>query len=200
METQGWLSPLWHNPLPEILEVVRESAGKLTSYWSCHLSQQPSPPISEILSSSKGVSSESLNSTYLHPLGRAAGGQWLRTSFFLPPGGKTVPLQPKGPFLQSEGKEPCSVLLPGAGWIILQEGLEPTLAEVSEVVKSLPWGTPAPNLEMSGDLHDSRECFFPVSGLSQSWRRNLWAKLTGCVWDSFLSLSGGAGGAVAKKG
>lgn len=40
---------------------------------------------------------------------------------------------------------------PGAGWIISQEQLAPTLAEVSEVVKLLPRGTPAASLEMSGE-------------------------------------------------
>lgn len=141
----------------------------MTSYSRHHLSRQPSPPVSEILCSSENVSHESLNPTCAVWGGlQEAGGSQRKGRDCSPAAQGAISL------VRREGA-PQSSCWHGVGvgggmqlnYLTRAIGIS-TLAEVSEVVKSLPRGTPAPNLEMSGDLHDSTECVFPVSGLSQS--------------------------------
>lgn len=186
-----------HYPASEIQEVVRESTGNLDLILQMPSLKMALPTPAHIQDPLFKWECEWVMSLWISPVLPGEGFRGWRLKISLPclPKEETVTLQSRG-----EAGEPLHVvLLPGACWIILQEQLESTLAQVSEVVKSLPRGTPAPNLEMSGDLHDSTECFLPVSGLSQSWRRNLWAKLTGCGLSFILVRRGCRSGVTRAK-
>ena len=124
-------------PSSESQEVVSQSVGNLTSYSRPHFSRRPSPPGSETLCSREHVSYGVIE-FHLHCVGRPAGGRPLKNSL-LPWEGRLSLFRSSGGHLSSgKGGSACAIWPPGAGWIISQEHLAPTLAEVSEVVKSLP--------------------------------------------------------------